>query len=65
MAVSPCCQDVKTLDTGGLEGWLEPTLAVDVVRAQRLAQAGYRVKTQQIRSDVTPKNRLLLGFPPS
>jgi hypothetical protein len=65
VAVLPCCQDVKTLDTGGLEGWLEPTLAVDVVRAQRLAQAGYRVKTQQIRSDVTPKNRLLLGFPPS
>lgn len=65
VAVLPCCQDIKTLDTGGLEGWLEPTLAVDVVRAQRLARAGYRVKTQQIRGDVTPKNRLLLGFAPS
>ncbi len=63
LVVLPCCQDVKTLDTGGLEGWLEPTLAVDVVRAQRLARAGYRVKTQRIPGEITPKNRLLIGFP--
>lgn len=64
VVVLPCCQEVQVQDTGGLMGWLEGTLAVDVVRAQRLAHAGYKVKTQTIRGDVTPKNRLLLGTPP-
>ncbi len=63
VVVLPCCQEVKVQDTGGLDGWLEGTLAVDVVRAMRLVQAGYRVKTQLIRGDVTPKNRLLIGVP--
>ncbi|MFO0729141.1 MAG: methyltransferase [Myxococcota bacterium] len=63
VAVLPCCQSIKYLDHGGLDGWLEPTLAIDVVRAQRLAHAGYRVKTQQIRAEITEKNRLLLGIP--
>jgi hypothetical protein len=40
---------------------LEPALAIDVVRAARLGAGGYRVWTQTIPRDITPKNRLLLG----
>jgi Methyltransferase domain len=61
VVVLPCCQDIKTLDDGGLNGWLEPALAIDVTRAHRLRSAGYQVHTQSIPADVTPKNRLLLA----
>lgn len=63
VAVLPCCHDLKHADTGGLEGWLEGPLAVDAVRAARLRAADYRVVTQTIPGDITPKNRLLLGEP--
>jgi hypothetical protein len=36
-------------------------LAVDVMRAVRLEQRSYRVRTQTIPAEITPKNRLLLG----
>jgi hypothetical protein len=36
---------------------------VDVMRAVRLEQRGYRVWTQTIPAAITPKNRLLLGEP--
>ncbi|MDQ3171555.1 MAG: SAM-dependent methyltransferase, partial [Acidobacteriota bacterium] len=65
VAVLPCCHDVDRSDTGGLRGWLDGTLAVDVVRAVRLEQRGYRVWTQTIPDDITPKNRLLIGEPRS
>jgi len=61
VAVLPCCHDLAVNDTGGLSGWLDGPLAVDVMRAVRLEQQGYRVWTQTIPADVTPKNRLLLG----
>jgi len=61
VAVLPCCHDLAVNDTGGLSGWLDGPLAVDVMRAVRLEQQGYRVWTQAIPADVTPKNRLLLG----
>jgi hypothetical protein len=61
VAVLPCCHDVDTCDTGGLTGWLDPSTAIDVVRAARLREAGYEVRTQTIPADVTAKNRLLLG----
>jgi len=35
--------------------------ALRVTRAARLAAAGYRVRTQTIPPDITPKNRLLIG----
>ncbi len=63
VAVLPCCHDQETCDTGGLGGWLESSLAIDVVRATRLESSGYRVWTQAIPADVTPKNRLLMGAP--
>src|SRR5689334_22808284 len=61
VAVLPCCHDLHGADLGGLEGWLDGPLAMDVVRAGRLRARGYRVHTQQIPGDITPKNRLLLA----
>jgi hypothetical protein len=63
VAVLPCCHVTETGDTGYLEGWLNDALAIDVVRARRLASRGYRIWTQRIPDDITPKNRLLIGEP--
>jgi len=63
VAVLPCCHDAARNDTGALTGWMDGPLAIDATRAARLRQAGYRVHTAQIPADVTPKNRLLIGWP--
>lgn len=63
VAVLPCCHDVDVCDTGALSGWMDDALAIDVVRARRLATQGYRIWTQHIPQDITPKNRLLIGAP--
>ncbi|HVZ20171.1 MAG TPA: methyltransferase [Vicinamibacterales bacterium] len=65
VAVLPCCHDLDACDTGDLDGWLGGPLAIDVVRAERLRQHGYRVWTLSIPAAITPKNRLLLGAPPA
>jgi hypothetical protein len=61
VAVLPCCHDLDTCDTGPLAGWLDGPMAIDAMRATRLAQRGYEVRTQTIPSAITPKNRLLIG----
>ncbi|MDP2321051.1 MAG: methyltransferase [Acidobacteriota bacterium] len=64
VAVLPCCHHVGGGNPSGLpdlSGWLDGPLAIDVMRAVRLEQQGYRVWTQTIPADVTPKNRLLLA----
>jgi hypothetical protein len=63
LAILPCCHDVETCDTGRITGWLDPSLAIDVLRAVCLEARGYRVWTQQIPAEITPKNRLLIGVP--
>ena len=63
VAVLPCCHDLATCDGGGLSGWVDGPLAIDMVRATGLGQHGYRVWTQTIPADITPKNRLLMGAP--
>jgi Methyltransferase domain len=63
VAVLPCCHDFSSADTGSLSGWLDDALAIDVMRARRLADAGYRVWTQVIPAEITPKNRLLIAAP--
>jgi hypothetical protein len=63
VAVLPCCHDLDVGDAGNLTGWVDGPLAVDVMRAVRLEQRGYRVWTQTIPADITPKNRLLIGRP--
>jgi SAM-dependent methyltransferase len=63
VALLPCCHDLRDANLGGLQGWLDGPLAMDVMRAERLRIAGYRVHTQTIPSDITPKNRLLLAEP--
>jgi len=65
VAVLPCCHNLKGADLGGLEGWLEGPLAMDATRVARLRGQGYRVFTQVIPGDITPKNRLLLAEPES
>jgi hypothetical protein len=63
VAVLPCCHDLEACDDGGVAGWVAPDLAIDVARAIRLRDRGYRVWTQTIPVDITPKNRLLLAAP--
>jgi hypothetical protein len=63
VAVLPCCHDLAVNDGGPLSGWVDGALAVDVMRAIRLEQRGYHVRTQTIPAQITPKNRLLLGEP--
>jgi hypothetical protein len=61
VAVLPCCHDLSRCDAGPLAGWLDGPMAIDAVRAMRLEQRGYRVRTQTIPSAITPKNRLLIA----
>jgi hypothetical protein len=64
VAVLPCCHNLDRSaadDGGGLDGWVDRALAVDIMRAVRLRERGYRIWTQRIPGDITPKNRLLLG----
>jgi hypothetical protein len=63
VAVLPCCHDLDAGDAGALTGWIEGPLAMDIRRVLRLEQQDYRVWAQAIDSDITPKNRLLLGAP--
>ncbi len=63
VAVLPCCHDTATCEAGVLEGWMDAALAIDALRATRLAERGYRVWTQTIPETITPKNRLILGEP--
>jgi hypothetical protein len=62
VAVLPCCHHLEH-GGSGLKGWLAGSLAIDVERAVRLRGQNYDVFTQLIPSDITPKNRLLLGAP--
>lgn len=63
VAVLPCCHDLVVNDSGALSGWVDGPLAIDIMRAVRLEGRGYRVWTQAIPAEVTPKNRLLLASP--
>jgi hypothetical protein len=63
VAVLPCCHDAKSSDAGPVTGWVDPALAIDLLRAVRLQDQGYRVWTQTIPETITPKNRLLIGAP--
>lgn len=63
VVVLPCCHDEDTCDAGPLGGWVDTPLAIDLMRAVRMEQRGYRVWTQQIPPEITPKNRLLLAAP--
>jgi hypothetical protein len=63
LAVLPCCHNLDESDQGNLEGWVDGAMAVDIIRANRLRSKGYRIYTQTIPSEITPKNRLLLAEP--
>lgn len=61
LAVMPCCHDLDRARSGGLTGWLNEPLAVDVVRASNLRAQGWQVWTQTIPAEITPHNRLLMA----
>jgi len=63
VAVLPCCHNLVESDKGSLDGWIDGPMAVDITRANRLRGRGYRIFTQKIPSEITPKNRLLLAEP--
>jgi hypothetical protein len=63
LALLPCCHDLATCDSAGLDGWMDGPLAVDAVRALRLTNAGYDVSARLIPADITPMNRLLIAQP--
>ena len=66
VAVLPCCHDLGSpanADARALSAWVDGALAIDIERAMRLQRAGYRVWTQAIPAEITPKNRLLIGEP--
>ena len=46
-----------------IQQWLDGPFAVDVTRVATLRAAGYKVFTQTIPVEITPKNRLLLAEP--
>lgn len=63
VVVLPCCHDERTCDRGGVDGWVDGPLAIDLTRAARLRAEGYTVHTQLVPEKITPKNRLLLAEP--
>lgn len=63
VAVLPCCHFLGEKVRHPLEAWLEPALALDVERALRLKAAGYQLHATTIPSEITPRNRLLVGVP--
>ena len=64
LAVVPCCHDLDRACTGGLTGWMNGPLAVDVMRASNLRASGWHVWMQTIPAAITPQNRLLMAEPP-
>jgi hypothetical protein len=63
VAVLPCCHDAAVSDAGGLTGWVDAALAIDIRRVQRLEARGYDVRTLTIPAEITPKNRLIAAAP--
>ena len=63
LAVLPCCHETKMSDQGGLGGWVDGPLAIDVTRAGLLRAKEYTVITRTIPEEITPKNRLLMAHP--
>ena len=63
VAVLPCCHDLATSDARDLSAWIDGAVAIDIERALRLRQRGYKIRALTIPAGITPKNRLLVGEP--
>lgn len=63
LSLLPCCHAYDRSDGGGLGGWMDGALAIDVMRVQRLRAEGFAVHATTIPADITPMNRLLLAEP--
>ena len=53
VVVLPCCHEKATCDRGGVDGWVDAPLAIDMTRAARLRAHGYAVYTQTIPATIT------------
>jgi len=65
VAVLPCCHSERLNDDRDLAAWMPVDLAIDAARAMRLQDAGYATHLGTIPERITPKNRLILGWPKS
>ena len=63
VVVLPCCHEKATCDGGGVDGWVDAPLAIDMTRAARLRAHDYAIYTHLIPAEITPKNRLLMATP--
>lgn len=61
VAVLPCCHRTRARDD--LRDHDDPAAVIDAERAQRLRALGYAVVVDAIPAAVSPKNRLLVGWP--
>jgi hypothetical protein len=55
LAVLPCCHHLDNDDAGGLEGWHDGPLAVDVTRAAKLRSRNYRILRNIFHITLRPK----------
>lgn len=65
VAVLPCCHSERLNDDRQLAAWMPVDVAIDAARAMRLQDAGYDTHLATIPERITPKNRLILGWPKS
>jgi hypothetical protein len=64
VAVLPCCHDFATCDAGRLGGGLNGRSPSTSCEPHASSNRAIDIWTQTIRSEITPKNRLLLGATP-
>ena len=58
VGVLPYCHAARAGERGRFRlRWVEPSLAIDLARVMRLKAQGYRVWTQTIPADITPKEQ--------
>ena len=63
VAVMPCCHRHEDLERKEWLGWLDPSLAMDVHRAEMVRARDYDVWTTTIPPQITPQNRVLMAAP--
>lgn len=63
LAVMPCCHDHAALERTDWLGWIDPSLAMDLHRADGVRAQGYEIWTTTIPDSITPQNRVMLASP--
>ena len=63
VAVLPCCHDLEACDPGSLAGWVDPSLAIDINRANAPRSSGLPGLDTDDSGRDHAEDRLLLGAP--